>query len=281
MKYVVIGILALLLLAYFNVFYTVDETEQVLIFQFGKYVKTVTNAGLKMKLPSPIQEVERFDKRVLEYDASPTEIVTEDKKNLLVDNYARWKISEPLLFYQSVRSEIGAQSRLDDIIYAKIRELFGKHRLSEIISEMRDSIMTIVSTQCKEEAAQYGINILDVRVKRADLPKQNEEAVFLRMIQERARIAKQYRSEGEEEALKIRSIAEAKRARLLAEAEREANIIRGQADSIAAKTYADAYTEDEEFYHLWKSLSTYKKVFKKNTTVVLPADSDFLKYLKE
>mgnify|MGYP000704590172 CR=1 FL=1 len=184
--------------------FVVHQTEYALLIQLGKPVKEVLKPGLYFKIPF-IQTVSFFEKRILEYDSAPTEIVTRDKKNLVVDNYARWKITDPLKFMQAVKDENGAQSRLDDIVYSELRVELGRYNLNEIVSLHRDTIMAEVTERCNEKSQEYGISIVDVRIKRADLPEENEKAVFERMRAERLRQANQYRSEGEEEALKIRA----------------------------------------------------------------------------
>jgi len=173
-------------------FFIVDQTQSALILQLGKPVRDVMKPGLNFKLPF-VQNVIFFDKRVLEYDSAPAEILTEDKKNLVVDNYAKWKIIEPLKFYQTVKNYYGAQSRLDDIIYSELRVVLGKHTLQEIVSLKRSEIMSLITKKCNEISHKYGIEILDVRIKRADLPPENERHVYDRMKAERKRQAKKYR----------------------------------------------------------------------------------------
>ena len=184
--------------------FTIDETEQAIITQLGKYVRTVTEPGLNFKIPF-LQSVRKFEDRVLEYDAAAAPVITSDKKHLVIDNYARWKIVDPLKLYQTVRDESGAQARLDDIVFSELREEVARHTLTEIISVNRETIMEKVHKQCDEKAREYGIEVMDVRIKRADLPSDVARSVYARMKAERERIAKKYRSEGEEEAVKIRA----------------------------------------------------------------------------
>jgi len=258
--------------------FTVDETEQAIITQLGKFVRSVAEPGLHFKVPF-IQSVHKFEDRVLEYDAAAAKIITKDKKHLFVDNYARWRIVDPLKLYQTVRNESGGQARLDDIVFSEIREELARHTLTEIVSVNREAIMDDVDRQCDEKAREYGIEVMDVRIKRADLPADVTHSVYARMRAERQRIAKKYRSEGEEEAVKIRATTDKERTILLAESYRRAEILKGEGDAEAIKVYAEAFEEDPEFYAFVRTLEAYEKSLRKDTTVVLPADSEFFRYL--
>jgi len=220
--------------------FTVDQTQQAIVIQLGKPLQGINGPGLHFKVPF-IQQVMNFEKRILVYDASPTEILTKDKKNLVVDNYTKWAIDNPLKFYTTVINENGAQARLDDIVYAQLRVELGQHNLSDIVSETRDALMTKVTEKSAERAKDYGIRVVDVRIKRADLPEQNEKHVFGRMKAERERQAKQYRSEGEEESKKITAKADMERTIILAKAYKESEQLKGEGDAGAVKIYADAY----------------------------------------
>ena len=217
--------------------HTVDQTESALVVQLGKPVKAITAPGLYFKKPF-IQQVIKFDNRLLLYDAAPSVIITKDKKNLVVDNYAKWKIVDPLRYYQTVKNETGAQSRLDDIIFSNLRQELGKHDLVDIISKTRASLMGTVTEKTNEAAKAFGIEVVDVKIKRADLPPENERAVFERMRAEREREAKRYRSEGEERALGIRAKADREKTILLSEAARKAEVLKGEGDAVATKLYA-------------------------------------------
>ncbi len=262
------------------IFFVVDEKEQVVILQMGKPIRTVTAPGLHMKLPWPIQNAVKFDDRLLDYDTQPTDVLTKDKKYLIVDNFAKWRIADPLKFLQGVRDEKGAQSRLDDIIYSELRVQLGNHDMQEVITERREDIMQAVTRDSDLKARAYGIQIIDVRVKRADLTKENESAVYERMRAERQRIANQYRSEGEEEALKIRATTDKEKVIILAEAYREAQITRSKGDAKAIEIYANAFKRDPEFYEFVRTMDAYKKIFDEKTTIVLPPTSSLFKYLK-
>jgi membrane protease subunit HflC len=259
--------------------FTVEQTEQAIVIQLGKPFGGINGPGLHMKIPF-VQEVVYFEKRILVYDASPTEILTRDKKNLVVDNYTKWKIIDPLRFYTTVKNENGAQARLDDIVYAQLRVELGQHDLSNIVSKNRSEIMETVTRKSAERGKDYGIEVVDVRIKRADLPEQNEKHVFDRMRAERERQAKQYRSEGEEESKKITAKADMERTVILAKAYKESEVLKGEGDAEAVKIYAEAYQKDLKFYEFIRSLEAYKNSLKEDTTLILTPDVKFFKYIK-
>jgi len=277
---VLIVVLALVLLIGYGGIMIVDETEQIVIVQLGKPVRNIVKPGLNFKTPF-IQSATVFDKRLLEYDSAPNTILTKDKKNLILDNYAQWRISDPLKFMQTMRTQALAQSRLDDIIYSSLRVQLGTHLMHEIVSTMRDSLMHKVTQNANFTAADYGIEIVDVRIKRSDLPRENEQAVFDRMKAERERMAKQFRSEGDEEAVKIRAETDKDREIILADAYKLAQEVRGNGEAQAIKIYAGAYSRDPDFYEFTRTLEAYKTVFDEKTKLVLTPESDFLRYLKE
>jgi membrane protease subunit HflC len=258
-------------------FFTVDQTRQAIVVRLGKPVGDVKGPGLHFKLPL-VHEVIYFEKRLLVYDAAPAEILTEDKKTLVLDNYSRWHISDPLLFYKTVRNISGAQARLDDIIYAQLRVELGKHSLTEIVSQVRSDLMEKVTAKSRTIAEDYGIEVVDVRIKRADLPPENENAVYGRMRAERERQAKKYRSEGQEESLKIKAAAEKDRTILLAEAYEKSETIKGEGDAEALKIYAEAFGKDPEFFSFLKTLEATERSMGKDTTLVLSPKSEFLQY---
>jgi len=274
----IIVIIAIAVAALAASIFTVDETEQAIVTQLGKFVREVKEPGLHFKIPL-IQAEHKFEARVLEYDAAAAKIITDDKKHLVIDNYARWKIIEPLKFYQTVGNEFGAQSRLDDIVFSEMREELARHTLTEIVSVNRQQIMDKVAAQCNQKAADFGIQIIDVRIKRADLPQEVMQSVFDRMKAERQRIAKKYRSEGEEEAVKIRAETDKNKTILLADSYMQAEKTKGEGDAEALKIYAQAYEKDIEFYSFVRTLEAYVNALGKDTTLVLPDDSEFFKYL--
>jgi len=259
--------------------YTVDQTKQAIVIQMGKPVGEISGPGLHFKIPF-VQQVVFFESRILLYDAPPAEILTKDKKNLVVDNYTKWKIVDPLRFYKTVKGETGAQSRLDDIVYAQLRVELGQHELGDIVSKTRNEVMQIVTRKSDVLAEAYGIEVIDVRIKRADLPEQNEKHVFDRMKAERERQAKQYRSEGEEESVKIKAKAEMERTIILAKAYRESEENKGIGDARSVKIYADAYKKDVNFFEFTRSLEAYKKTMKNDTTLVISPDVKFFNYIK-
>ncbi|MEA1936368.1 MAG: protease modulator HflC [Thermodesulfobacteriota bacterium] len=259
--------------------YTVDQTKQAIVIQMGKPIGEISGPGLHFKIPF-IQQVVYFESRILLYDAPPAEILTKDKKNLVVDNYTKWKIVNPLRFFKTVRTEAGAQSRLDDIVYAQLRVELGQHDLGNIVSKTRDVVMKIVTDKSDSHAQSYGVKVVDVRIKRADLPEQNEKHVFDRMKAERERQAKRYRSEGEEESVKITAKADMERTIILAKAYKEAEKNKGEGDAKAVKIYADAYKKDTGFFEFTRSLEAYKKTLKDDMTLVISPDVEFFKYLK-
>jgi membrane protease subunit HflC len=275
----IVIIVAILFLANLSLF-IVDETKQAIILQFGKPIRATGEPGLNWKLPF-IQNVVFFEDRLLVYDAAPTEIITKDKKTLIVDNYARWKITDPLKFLQTVRDLNGAQARLDDIIYSELRVDLGLFDMSEIVSERREGIMKRVTEISNEKASTYGIGIVDVRIKRIDLPPENEKYIFDRMRAERERIAKQYRAEGQEESAKIIAETEREKTVILAEAYKTAQTLKGEGEAESIRIYAESFNQDPEFYKFYRTLEAYRKTFKDKTTVLLSTDSDFLKYLSK
>lgn len=260
--------------------FVVDVTQTAIVVELGKPKRTVTEPGLYVKMPF-VQEVTYFDKRLLDYDSNAQDVITQDKKTLLLDNFAKWRIVDPLKVYQAFQSQRGALQRLHDIIYSELRVELGRHELLEIVSSTRAQLMRVVTERANEKASTYGIEIQDVRVKRADLPEQNEKAVFARMQAERERQAKQYRAEGAEEAQKIRSDAEKDREIILAEAYKESEELRGAGDAKAFRVYADAYRQDPRFFEFTRSMEAYKKTFNEKSMLVISPDSEFFRYLKQ
>jgi len=278
-KKLIVGILIIVIIAagLSTSLFTVDETELAIVTQLGKFIREVKQPGLHFKIPL-IQKEHKFEARVMEYDAAAAKIITDDKKHLVIDNYARWKIIDPLKFYQTVGNEFGAQSRLDDIVFSEMREELARHTLTEIVSVNRQQIMHKVAEQCARKAADYGIQVVDVRIKRADLPQEVTHSVFDRMKAERQRIAKKYRSEGEEESVKIKAQTDKDKTILLADSYMQAEKTKGEGDAEALKIYAQAYEKDPEFYSFIRTLEAYEKSLGEGTTIVLPGDSEFFQY---
>jgi len=275
----IVVIIIAVLIGLNTAFFIVDQTQQAIVVQLGRPVSGLQEPGLHFKIPF-VQEVIFFENRFLDYDASPAEILTADKKNLVVDNYAIWKIVDPLKFYKTVRNIGGALSRLDDIIYAELRVELGRHLMLDIISKVRSEIMEKVTKRADKQAMAYGISLIDVRIKRADLPKENERAVFGRMKAERERQAMKYRSEGQEAAQRIRAEADRERTLILAEAYRKAQGLRGLGDAESIRIYAAAFGQDPEFFGFVRSLEAYHRALNENTTMVLSQDDEFLQFMK-
>ncbi|MGA1874453.1 MAG: protease modulator HflC [bacterium] len=287
--------------------YTLDETEQAIILQFGKPVgKAVKEAGLHVKVPF-IQTVVRFDNRVLEWDGDENQIPTSDKKYLWVDTFARWRIADPLKYYQSVTDERNAQSRLDDIIDSATRNFISENLLIEAVrntnrkletsmeEEMnfegkalgqqiekgRDHLRTLIFRKASEAMPQYGIELLDVRIKRVNYIQEVLRKVYERMISERKRIAEKFRSEGQGRKAEIDGEREKELQKITSEAYKKAQEIKGKADAEATKIYAEAYGKDPGFYSFLQTLESYKGTLKNNSTLILSTDSEYLKYMKQ
>lgn len=279
-KTIVTAILVfVLVVAAAQTIFMVDQTETAIVLQLGKPMGGPLGPGLHAKLPF-IQNVIFFDARLLEYDAKAAEILTQDKKNMVVDNYAKWRITDPLLFYRTLRTVHRAQARLDDIIYAELRVALGQYTLQDVVSGKRGAIMGEVTKKSTDLLSPYGIEVVDVRIKRTDLPQENAQAIYGRMRAERERQAKQYRSEGQEEMEKIQSGANKDRAVLLAEAERQAEVLRGQGDAESTSVWAEAVSKAPEFFAFTRSIEAYHKATAANSRIFLTPDSPFLKFMR-
>ncbi len=260
--------------------FTVDQTEKAIVIQLGRPVgDKALGPGLHFKLPM-VQNVVFFDARILDFDAKPEEITTTDKKYMNVDSYSKWRIVDPLTFYTKVRTIQGAQARLDDIVRSQIRVSLGRYTLIEVVSHKRQEIMDAVTKRSRELLKPYGIDVIDVRIKRTDLPAENARAIFGRMKAERERQAKQYRSEGREASAKIKATADKERTIILADANKQAEIVRGKGDALATKIYADALGQSPELYTFTRSLEAYRKGFGKNSRFIMTPKSPFLKYMQ-
>lgn len=266
----------------FNIFtFTVDETKKAIVIQYGDIKKVATEPGLYFKIPF-IQSVEHMEDRLLSYDIQPRKLITEDKRRLLVNNYAIWHIEDPAQFKKSFNARRAtAQTRIDDIVYSNVRNVLAENTFSEIASEERIPLLEEVTALSADKLADYGINLLDVRVKRADLPEANEQAVYQRMDSERQREASKLRAEGEERAREIKSGAERQRTILLSEARKEAETLRGAGEAKALDIYSQAYSQDPRFYEFWRTLDSYSKSFGNgNSTILLSPESDYMKLFK-
>ena len=260
--------------------FIVNETQQALVIQFGEPKRTVDQPGLKFKLPF-IQDVIFFEKRVLSFIPDEgEEAILKDQKRLKVDTYARFKIVDPLRFYQSVRNEIEARKQLDTIVDSALREELGLRGLKEILSEQRNSITKNIRDQVNIKARTLGMEIIDVQIRRADYPEVTSQAIFARMISERERIAREFRATGEEEAQKIRASAEKQRVVTVADGARQSQEIRGAGDAEAIRIYAEAFGQDPEFFSFYRSMEAYKKSFNQDDTMVINPTGDFFKFFE-
>lgn len=275
--------LAILVLAW-SALFTVRETEFALVTQFGKPIRTVTDAGLNFKVPL-LHQVRLFDRRLRVYNPPRSEFLTKDKKNLSIDTYALWQIADPQSFVQAVGNERAAEMRLHDLVWSGLAATIAGLDLEEIVStspglvkteQVLDKLAERSGTAALEE---YGIRIADVRLKRLNLPEQNKQSVYARMRAERERIARQYRAEGEEQALRIRAEADRKKEEILAKAYKEAETTKGEGDAAAARVYGAAYSRNQSFYKLTRTLEAYRKALDEDTTVILSADSELLRLL--
>ena len=297
-------LLLLFIFAVFSSAYILDETQQAVITQFGKPVKVEKEAGLHFKIPF-IQQVHYFPKNILEWDGDPGQIPTKDKTFIWVDTFARWRIADPLKFFQTVNNEIAAQARLDDIIDSAVRNVISSYPLIETVRlsnrkldtfEMvlgkelklqlphvnvgRQGILNLIKKQAAPKLKDFGIELVDVDIKRVNYIEQVRRAVYARMIAERKRIAEKFRSEGRGEARRIEGEMEKELKRIMSEAYEKSQQIKGRADAEAARIYAEAYSKDPKFYSFLKSLEAYKKVLNKKTVLILSTDAELLKYLK-
>ena len=276
-KFIIPVIIVLAIITYLSLF-TVKEINQAIVLQFGNPKKVITTAGLQWKIPF-VQNVVFLDRRILSLDPAPEEVIASDQKRLIVDAYSRFKIIDPLKFYISVGNEMVARSRLATIINSRIRNVLGKQSLATLLSEERGRQMAIIREGVNEEAKKFGIEIIDVRIKRADLPQANSEAIYKRMQTEREREAKEFRARGAEMAVTITSTADKEVTVILANADKQSEIMKGEGDGIRNKIFADAYGRDPEFFSFYRAMQAYEKaLIGGETTMILSPDSDFFKY---
>ena len=266
----------------YSTFFIVKETHQAIVLQLGEPKKVYKDAGLYFKIPL-IQNVHFLDKRVIDIDAPAEEVIALDQKRIIVDAYAKFIIKDPLKFYISVGNERIAQSRLASIINAKIRGVLGKENLVNLISTNRNKLMSQITKDVAEEAKDFGIDVIDVRIKRADLPSANSEAIFKRMQTERTREAKEFRAQGFEVGQTIKSIADKEVAIILADARKTAQITRGEGDGLRNKIFAEAFGRDPEFFSFYRAMQSYEKslISGSETSLVLSPDSEFFRYFGE
>jgi membrane protease subunit HflC len=266
----------------FNSMFTVDQTQQALVLQLGDPKRTIQDPGLYFKLPF-IQDVTYYERRVLSLiPQDAEEVILADQKRLKVDAYARYKIADPLLFYQTVRNEFGARGRLEAIIDSSVRRALGKETLASILTGQRNDITRSIGEEVNKSVSSLGIQIIDVRLRRADYPEATSQNIYNRMKSERTREAKEFRATGEEEAQKIRSAAEKTRTVIISEAKRSAQELRGAGDSKAISIYADSFGQDAEFFSFYRSMEAYRKSMgKEGTSMILSPDSSFFRFFKD
>jgi len=276
---IVVGVFVLIVGA--SALFTVHQASQALVLQFGRPVRVVKAAGLHVKTPF-IQNVLYFDRRVLDFDAAAEEVIASDQKRLVVDAFARYRIIDPLRFFQAQATEARLRSNLGRVINSATRRVLGGVPLSTIVSGERAKIMTEIRDIVNVETKSWGIAIIDVRIKRADLPEENSQAIFRRMQTERVREAKEFRARGAEEAQRIRAAADREKVVIIAEAQKEAQITRGKGDSDAIRIYADAFNQDPGFFAFYRTMQAYKKALSSSdTSMVLTPDSEFFRYFRE
>jgi membrane protease subunit HflC len=284
-KRTIVGIvLAGLLLFLTLIIYKVDVTEYVVVTQFGEPVATVSEPGLRLKLPDPVQSVRRLDKRIQIYQTSSLELLTLDKKSVAIDYYGTWKIVDPVIYLKTVKDKIGAEARLLDVFSSSLGVQLGKYNLDQLVNVdseklQLDTMLDGTVSYAKERALEYGIEVVDAQIRILNFPEANKQSVYDRMKAEREQMAQKYRSEGSEEASKIRTDAEKEQQILLSEAYKQAQQIKGEGDAEAIRIYGEAFQKDPAFYEFIRTLETYEKTIDGNTTLILPSTAEILKYL--
>lgn len=273
----IVLVVILIIVALSSVF-TVHQTQNALVLQFGRPVRPITEPGIEFKLPL-VQEVLYFDKRILDLEPPQEEVIAADQKRLVVDSYARYRIADPLQFFQLVSTEANANTRLSSIINSALRRVIGNVPLASVVAEKRAAVMQQVRDEVNTQAKAWGIDVVDVRIKRADLPNENSEAIYARMKTERLREAAQFRGEGKREAQKIRANADRQVVEIKAKAQQQSEILRGEGDAQSISIYADAFNRDKDFFALYWSLDAYRRsLANSDTTLVLSPDSEFFRF---
>jgi len=271
---VVAGIVAM------NALFIVDQTEQALVLQFGQPRRVIRDPGLWTKRPF-LEDVRRYDNRLLDFEPPPEEVIVSDQKRLVVDTYTRYRITDPLLFFQTVNSEVAVRARLSAMVNGSLRRVLGNVTLSALLSHERPAIMKQIRDEVNDQGKGFGIDVIDVRIRRADLPEENSQAIFARMKSEREQQAAQYRGEGAEAAQNVRANADRERTVILAEAQRDAQRVRGDGDAESIRVYADAFGQDKEFFAFYRSMQAYRDALNGRTTsFVLSPDSGFFRFFE-
>ena len=278
------GLLTIVIFVAALVVYKVDVTQYAVVTQFGNPVRVDENPGLKVKLPDPIQSVQYLDKRVQVYQTSSIELLTLDKKSVALDYYGTWKIVDPIAFLKTVKNQVGAESRLMDVFSSSLGVQMGKYNLEQLVNtdEQKlelDKMTEEVVVYAKDQAADYGIEVVDAQIRVLNFPEANKQSVYDRMSAEREQMAQKYRAEGSEQASNIRSDAEKEQQLILAEAYKKEQQIKGEGDAEAIRIYGEAFQKDPDFYEFIRTLETYEKTIDGNTTLILPSTAEILKYL--
>ncbi len=275
-----IGIIVLGIVAFSSV-YTVDQREQALVLQFGEPKRVVSEPGLQFKWPF-VQNVIFYDHRVLDLNPEVETVILSDQKRLDVDTYARYRITDPLKFYQAVTNEQAFRARLSNVVNSSLRRVLGNVSLLTLLSSDRDEVMADIRKEVAAESQNFGVTLVDVRIRRADLPEQASQATYARMRSEREREARQARAQGFEQAQQIRATADRERTVLLAEARKQSEILRGEGENKAFKIYAEAAGKDAKFYRFYRSMEAYRKALNNDdTTMILTPDSEFFRYFRD
>lgn len=275
----VLGIVVIALgITVFSALFTVHQTRQVLVLQFGEPKRVIQDPGLHLKWPF-IQNVVEYDRRVLEFDPQAEQVILSDQKRMVADAYVRYRIADPLKFFQTVQTELVARSRLSSVVNSSLRRVLGNVTLLAVLSAERDQIMSNIQTDVNAAAQRLGIEVIDVRLRRADLPQEAAQAIYARMRSEREREAREARAQGFEKGQQIRAAADRERTVLLAEAKRTSETTRGDGDQEATRIWADAFGQDADFFHFYRSMQAYREALRgDDTTMVLSPDSDFFRF---
>jgi len=275
----IVGIVVIAVgIVFSSALFTVNQAQQALVLQFGKHKQTVRDPGLHVKLPF-VQNVVYYDKLIVDFDPPAEQVTLSDQKRLDVDMFVRYRIEDPLLFFQTVTNDRGARQRLGPVVSASLRRVLGNVTLLGMLSEQREKVTADIRDEVSQEAKRFGIQIIDVRIRRADLPEQLAQAIYARMRSEREREAAEARAKGYEVAQQIRADADRQRIVLIAEARKQAEILRGEGDAIANRTWAAAFGKDEEFFRFYRSMQAYRNALHdSSTTMVLSPDSEFFRY---
>lgn len=275
------GVIAVILFLLYGSFYVVEQQDQAIILQFGQPKEVKTNPGLYLKLPYFLQDVVKYDKRILDINLQPKTIPDVNQKQVIIDAFIKYKITDPLKFYKTVGGYAGLSREADSILMASLKNAIGSIPFQNLLSENRSQIMNNIKDNVSSKASEFGVQIVDLRIVRADLPEENINSIFNRMIAEREKEAKEFRAEGEEQASKITSGADKERTILIADARRQSEIIRGEGDGEASQIFAKSFGQDIDFFTFYRTMQAYRESIKStDTRMVLSPDSDFLKYLK-